>query len=79
MIRFSPRFFILPLLALVVIGSLPAPANTSTTASAQGCGPAAPHVAHAPLRAAFGEFDRRQSAAAAQICAVYHNSFSASR
>ncbi len=73
MIRFSPRYFALPLLALVVIGSLPAPADSGRTAHGSGCGPAIDSIADPSLRAVFARFDRAQSAAAAKICAIYRN------
>jgi hypothetical protein len=80
MIKFSPRYFILPIIALVVIGSLPAPAgsgNSDTRGS--GCGPALSNISDPGLRATFERFDRSQSAAAAKICAIYRNSVSPSR
>jgi hypothetical protein len=74
MIRFSPRYFVLPFLALVVIGSLPAPADTGRTDTrASGCGPAISHITDPGLRADFARFDRGQSAAAAKVCAIYRN------
>ncbi len=77
MIRFSPRFFLLPLLALVVIGSLPAPADTGNTGAA-GCGPGIARMTDPSMRATFERFERSQSAAAAKICALYRNSTQAS-
>jgi len=74
MIRFSPRFFILPLLALVVIGSLPAPADTGTATQGGGCGPGITRMADPAIRSAFQQIERSQSAAAAKICAIYRNS-----
>jgi hypothetical protein len=76
MIRFSPRFFLLPLLALVVIGSLPAPADTGI-GPARGCGPGIAQMADPGTLAAFERFERSQSAAAAKICAIYRNSVDA--
>ena len=73
MIRFSPRYFLLPLLALVVIGSLPAPADTGVSTPSRGCGPAITHVSDPVMRATFERFDSSQSAAAAKICAIYSN------
>ena len=78
MIKFSPRFFILPLLALVVIGSLPATADTGT-AGRTGCGPAIASIADPSLRAEFERFDRTQSATAAKVCALYRNGADAAR
>jgi hypothetical protein len=77
MTKLSPRYFILPLMALIVIGSLPAPADTGRIAGAAGCGPALTSVTDPVLRASFAQFDRRQSAAAAKICAIYRNSMAA--
>jgi hypothetical protein len=74
MIRFSPRFFILPLLALVVIGSLPAPADSGRAATGASCGPALASLSDPSLRATFERFERTQSAAAAKVCAIYRNS-----
>jgi hypothetical protein len=76
MIRFSPRTFVLPILALVVIGSLPAPADSGRTANASGCGAALESVTDPGMRAHFERFDRSQSAAAAKICAIYRNGMS---
>jgi hypothetical protein len=74
MIRFSPKYFVLPILALVVIGSLPAPADSGRAANGSGCGPAISTITDPGMRAAFERFDRTQSAAAAKICALYRNS-----
>jgi hypothetical protein len=74
MIKLSPRYFILPLMALVVIGSLPAPADSGRAARNGGCGPAMTSITDPLLRASFAQFDRSQSAAAAKICAIYRNS-----
>ena len=76
MIRFSPRYFVLPLIALVVIGSLPAPADSGRTG---GCGPASASITDPNMRASFAQFERSQSAAAAKICAIYRNSFEGAR
>jgi hypothetical protein len=74
MIRFSPRYFILPFMALVVIGSLPAPAdNGRGETHAAGCGPAASYITDPVLRETFAHFDRAQSSAAAKVCAIYRN------
>jgi hypothetical protein len=77
MIQFTPRFFILPFMALVVIGSLPAPADSGSRNPSKGCGPAIGAIGDPGLRAAFERFDRTQSAAAAKICALYRNSMAA--
>jgi hypothetical protein len=77
MIRFSPRYFVLPILALVVIGSLPAPADSGRTPNGSGCGPAIASVTDPGMRAVFERFERSQSAAAAKICAIYRNGMSA--
>ncbi|HET9904207.1 MAG TPA: hypothetical protein VFQ27_10965 [Xanthobacteraceae bacterium] len=80
MIRFSPRYFVLPLLALVVIGSLPAPADNGRTENrASGCGPAVAHIIDPDLRAQFVRFDRRQSPTAAKVCALYRNDMARAR
>ncbi len=70
MIKISPKYFVLPVLALVVIGSLPAPADTGATS--RSCGPA--QVTDPAMRATFEQFERGQSAAAAKVCALYRNS-----
>jgi hypothetical protein len=74
MIKLSPRYFILPLIALTVIGSLPAPAGNGSAAHVSGCGPALGSITDPGMRATFDRFERSQSAAAAKICAVYRNS-----
>ena len=74
MIKLSPRYFILPLIALVVIGSLPAPADTGRAAQNNSCGPALASITDPTMRASFDTFERSQSAAAAKICAIYRNS-----
>ena len=62
-------------LALVVIGSLPAPADTGNAQhQGAGCGPAIASIPDPSLRAEFQRFDRTQSAKAAKICAMYRNS-----
>ena len=71
MLKFAPRYFILPLIALVVIGSLPAPADGD--ARDPGCGPVLTSPADPTLRAAFEQFQRKQSAAADKICALHRN------
>lgn len=73
MIRFSPRYLVLPLLALVVIGSLPAPADTGNANARIGCGPTVSQIVDPALRASFVRFDRTQSASADQVCALHHN------
>jgi hypothetical protein len=77
MIKLSPRYFILPLIALVVIGSLPAPADSGRAAQNSGCGPAMASITDPGMRAAFDRFERSQSATAVKICAVYRNSMGA--
>ena len=79
MIKLSPRYFVLPIIALVVIGSLPAPADSGATSGVatnggSGCGPAISSIKDPGLRAAFERFDRTQSAAATKVCALYRNS-----
>jgi hypothetical protein len=74
MIKLSPRYFILPLIALVVIGSLPAPADSGRVGRSSSCGPALASITDPAMRATFDRFERSQSAAAAKICAVYRNS-----
>lgn len=75
MIRLSARLFVLPVLAVLVIGALPAPVETSRAdAASSGCGPAMGQIADTGVRAALQRFDRTQSAAAAKICAFYRNS-----
>ncbi len=73
MIKFAARYFILPLIALVVIGSLPAPAGSGARRDA-ACGPALSGATdRAGIRGSFEQFRRRQSAAADKICAVHRN------
>jgi hypothetical protein len=74
MITIRLRYFMLPLLALVVIASLPRTADSGRGAQAGGCGPAASRVTDPGLRAAFVDLDRVQSAPAAKVCALYRNS-----
>jgi hypothetical protein len=74
MIKLTPRYFILPLIALVVIGSLPAPADSGRAARNGGCGPAMTSITDPAMRATFDRFERNQSATATKICAVYRNS-----
>ena len=70
MIRLSPRHFVLPLVAVVIIASLPLPAESGGN---RGCGPAISLTQDPALRASFEKFERAQSAAAAKICALYRN------
>lgn len=78
MIKLTPRYFVLPLLALVVIGSLPAPADTGRVANnGSGCGPAISSIQDSGLRKVIERFDRTQSAAAAKVCAMYRNNMAA--
>ena len=72
MIKLAPRYFVLPLIALMVIGSLPAPAGGSVGRDA-GCGPAATAAIDPGLRSTFEQFRQRQSAAADRICAFHRN------
>ena len=75
MIRMSPKYFLLPIIALIVIGSLPAPAESSRMTGVSGsCGPAAATIADPVLKSSFDKFEHSQSAAAAKICAIYRNS-----
>jgi hypothetical protein len=76
MISMAPRFFILPIVALIVIGSLPAtaPADARSGAAGLGCGPAIVSVTDSAVRASFQDFERTQSAAAAKVCAIFANS-----
>ena len=79
MIRMTPRYFVLPILALIVIGSLPAPANSGKTGPGGNCGPALSSIADPALKSSFDNLERTQSAAAAKICSIYRNSMSAGR
>jgi hypothetical protein len=72
MIKFAPRYFILPLIALVVIGSLPAPAGSGARRDT-GCGPALTGTTDRTVHRTFEQFQRRQSAAADKICAAHRN------
>lgn len=77
MVKLSPRYFVLPFLALVVIGSLPAPAGTGTAQDRTTCGPALSAFTDPAIRETFERFERTQSAAAAKVCAIYRNNFAA--
>mgnify|MGYP001028712703 CR=1 FL=1 len=80
MIKFSPRYFVLPFMALVVIGSLPAPAdNGRSETRASGCGPAISHFSDPNLRSALASFERGQSAGAHKVCALYRNDMERAR
>jgi hypothetical protein len=70
MIKISPRYFVLPIIAVIIIGSLPMPAESGGN---RGCGPAISLTKDPGLRASFEKFERSQSAAAAKICALYRN------
>jgi len=70
--KFAPRYFTLPLIALVVIGSLPAPADGGGARDA-GCGPALIGATDPSLHAAFEQFRRNQSRAADKVCALHRN------
>jgi hypothetical protein len=72
MIKLAPRHFILPLIALLVIASLPDPAGGSAARDAI-CGPAASSTTDPGLRRTFQHFRQRQSAAADRICAFHRN------
>ena len=72
MTTFAPRYFILPLIALVVIGSLPAPAGGSAPRDAM-CGPTVSGATAPAVRGTFEQFQQRQSAAAHRICALHRN------
>jgi hypothetical protein len=69
MIKFCPRFLVLPLLALVAI----AKPGQGDGRQASSCGPALAAVRDPDLRASFARFDRDQSVAARQICAIYRD------
>ena len=69
--RLKARHFLLPALALVIIGALPVPAESG--GPAHGCGPGVSHIKDRALRATFERLDRSPSAAAAKICALYRN------
>ena len=73
--KLAPRYFLLPLVAVVVIGSLPAPADGG--APRDGCGPALSAATDPALRSTFQQFRRRQSAAADKICAFHSNAMAA--
>ena len=74
MIRMKFRYFVLPLLAVVVIIWLPRTADSGRGAPGSGCGAAVSNVTDPKLRAAFANFDRAQSVPAAKVCALYRNS-----
>ena len=80
MINMVSRYCILPVLAVLVIGALPAPADAGRSAvAASGCGPALTSVTDPVLRASFKDFERTQSVGAAKVCAIYANSAVAAR
>lgn len=80
MISMALRHFILPALAVIVVGSLPVAADAGRSAVvASGCGPALASVTDPGVRASFDDFARTQSAAAAKVCAIYMNSALAPR
>jgi hypothetical protein len=62
------RTFILALVPILAMTAELAPAVSDTKACGIG------HAVDPGLRAAFADFDRRQSPAAAKICALYLNS-----
>ena len=69
MIELKPRFFVMPAIALTVLAMLYAPANGGRSGE---CGPAV-RIADPGIRASFAAIQRRQSKAAAQVCAVHAN------
>ena len=73
----APSLFFLPLLALVVVWSLPAPAETGIGAGA-ACGPGIAQMSDPGIRAEFERIMQRQSHTAARICHFYRNSTEAS-
>lgn len=76
----TPGTLVLPLLAVLAIGSWIAPADAARTASgAITCGPAVASITDPVLRQSFEQLDRTQSAAAAKVCAIYTNSVDAVR
>lgn len=78
MIRMTPRYFLLPIIALIVIGSLPAPSDAARAGTTgAGCGPALSSIADPALKSSFDDLERTQSAAAAKICSLYRNSMDA--
>ena len=78
MISMGARYGILPVLAAIVIGALPVPADAGRSATAaSSCGPAFASMTDPQLRASFTAFERTQSAAAAKVCAIYLNSAAA--
>ncbi len=72
MIKLCPRFLVLPLLALIVIAAIAKPGQGDAR-QANSCGPALAAVRDPDLRASFARFDRHQSVAARQICAIYRD------
>lgn len=72
MIKFSLRYFALPIVTVVIIGSLPMP-TVAGGDDRQGCAAAISRPQDPALRATFEKFERSQSAAAAKICALYRN------
>ena len=69
MIQFTPRFFVLPVIALTILAMLYVPANGGRSGE---CGPTV-HIADPGIRASFAAMQRRQSKAASEICAVHAN------
>lgn len=72
MIEFKPRYFVLPAIALTVLAMLHAPADGGRSAQSGECGPVV-QIADPGIRVSFAALARRQSQAAAEICAVYAN------
>lgn len=80
MVSTAARYFTLPVLAAVVIGSLPVSADAGRSSNVASCyGSAMSSVTDPVLRASFKDFERTQSVAAAKICAIYANSVEASQ
>lgn len=74
MITMKIRYFVPPLLAVIVIGSIAGTADSARDARGSSCGAAVSNVFDPRLRAVFANFDRSQSAPAAKVCALYRNS-----
>ena len=69
MIEFKPRFFVMPAIALAVLGMLYVPADGGR---AMECGPAV-RIVDPGIRASFAQAQRSQSKTAAGVCAVHAN------
>ncbi len=70
MIEFKLRFFVLPAIALAVLGMLYAPADGGR--SAPVCGTAL-RIVDPDILASFEAFQRTQSPTAARICRIASN------